>query len=172
MAGNRRDQVFVSSSPSEKRLEDGTCTTRQACNQKGSEMGFTRFSTGNFPTKGCFSKNDRVYWSDGSDDEISRPDLPGAQRRIRCDKIVEDGGGGTCTTRQACNQKRSEMGFTRFSAGNFPIKGCFSKNDRAYWSDGSDDEISRQDLPGVLKRIRCDKIVEDGGGGLRVLPVG
>lgn len=72
----------------------------------------------------------------------------------------------TCETREACDRKRAEMGIDSFLSGNFPTKGCFSKRERAYWSDGgTDEERSRTDLPGIQERILCN-------GDPRVLPVG
>lgn len=69
---------------------------------------------------------------------------------------------GTCTTRAQCNQKRLEMGVSKFVWGIYSTKGCFSKmNDKgeyvAFWSSGgTTEEMSKSDLPGVQERIVCE----------------
>mmetsp|Transcript_1379 Transcript_1379/g.3032 ORF Transcript_1379/g.3032 Transcript_1379/m.3032 type:complete len:694 (-) Transcript_1379:93-2174(-) len=232
------------------------CTTSSECDEKRLEMGLTKFVPGDYPSKGCFSKNEIAYWSDGSVEDISVADLPGVQERIWCDagtetvaplcevgpsadlsmacggtglfcylamgvcnnksgvhagKCVASGGFCTeeynpvcacdgittysnackagsagvsvsrmgecgkddgdddtkptttmvdtvCLTEEECDAKRQEMNIASFYPGEFPTKGCFLKNERAYFSrGGSEEEISRADLPGVQKRIWCTK---------------
>jgi len=232
------------------------CTTSSECDEKRLEMGLTKFVPGDYPSKGCFSKNEIAYWSDGSVEDISVADLPGVQERIWCDagtetvaplcevgpsadlsmacggtglfcylamgicnnksgvhagKCVASGGFCTeeynpvcacdgittysnackagsagvsvsrmgecgkddgdddteptttmvdtvCLTEEECDAKRQEMNIASFYPGEFPTKGCFLKNERAYFSrGGSEEEISRADLPGVQKRIWCSK---------------
>lgn len=116
-------------------------------------MGIAGFRAGQFPTKGCFSKNGVAYWSPGGTmDEEWRSDLPGVQERIWCEKKA------ACLTREDCDQKRAEMGMSYFGEGDFPSKGCFSKNGKAYWGEGgSTGDMSTPDLPGVQERIWCGR---------------
>lgn len=65
---------------------DSACQTQAECNQKRLQLGITTFQTGDFPTKGCFSKPGVAFWgSGGTSEEISTYDLPGLRERIWCD---------------------------------------------------------------------------------------
>jgi hypothetical protein len=63
-----------------------------------------------------------------------------------------------CLTADDCDDKRKKMGI----AGGFYInddystKGCYFKNDNAFFSLGTEDEMIMADLPGILTRIWCD----------------
>ncbi|EJK48083.1 hypothetical protein THAOC_33149 [Thalassiosira oceanica] len=142
------------------------CLTANECVERSEELGLASFQSGQFQTSGCFSKNDKAYFSIGSVDEMSTPDLPGIQERIWCGSS----GGETSTTATTrpvadvsnfcfnaieCEETASELGFNRFQVGDFPTKGCFSKGDKAYFSLGGIDEMSSTDLPGVQDRIYC-----------------
>jgi len=138
------------------------CETQTECDEMRKFLGIGTFrASGEFGTKGCFSKNGIAYWgSGGSADDISRMDLPGIQERILC---VDDGFERVrtpCTTRAECDEMRQRMGISHFYEGSFPTKGCFSKLGRAYWgtTDGSVEELSSGDLPGVRERIWCEDI--------------
>ncbi len=63
----------------------------------------------------------------------------------------------SCASESACDERRQQFGITRFEVGEFPSKGCFSKNGVAYWSTGgsAEDEL-REDLPGIQERIWCE----------------
>lgn len=39
---------------------------------------------GDYPSKGCFSKGGRVFFSDGTIEDMSTTELPGIQERIIC----------------------------------------------------------------------------------------
>jgi hypothetical protein len=137
------------------------CATQAECDEMRKFLGIGTFRvSGEFGTRGCFSKNGIAYWgSGGSVDDISRMDLPGIQERILC---VDDGFERVrtpCTTRAECDEVRQRMGIAHFYEGSFPTKGCFSKLGRAYWgTDGSVEELSSGDLPGVRERIWCEDI--------------
>jgi hypothetical protein len=153
-----------------------TCATKEQCDARRAELEIQNFFSGNFPTKGCFTKDGTngitAYWSEGgSEEDMSTTDLPALQKRITCyDDAVVDDGGDVCVTQDQCDAKRSDLGIERFVAGIFPTKGCFSKAGVngvvAYWSDGgTSEEMSIIDLPGVQERIACE-----GGGGTSTPP--
>ncbi len=55
------------------------------------------------------------------------------------------------------------MGITGgfYTSDNYPAKGCFSKNDKAFFSPGTDEEMTTTDLQGIQKRIWCDAVDSD-----------
>lgn len=69
---------------------DDTCTTKDQCDKSRLKLGMSNFRSGDYSTKGCFSKYSidgtiTAYWSKGgSTEEISQADLPGVQERITC----------------------------------------------------------------------------------------
>jgi hypothetical protein len=156
-----------------------TCMTEAECRAAAGDYSSIKFFlVGEYPTSGCFYKNDRAYWGLGGDPAES---VTGIQQRIMCpefyfiddvvvdsegddiDDVAVDSEGGACTTQDQCNQKRSELGIATFVPGTFPTKGCFSKMGVyglvAYWSEGGTaEDISRSELPGIQERITC------GGG--------
>jgi hypothetical protein len=73
-----------------------------------------------------------------------------------------------CIAQDECDESRSELGIDKFLVGTYPTKGCFAKNDVAYWSGGgSAEEVSRGDLPGEQERIWCgdsSSVASVGGG--------
>ncbi len=73
-----------------------------------------------------------------------------------------------CIEQDECDESRSELGIDKFLVGTYPTKGCFAKNDVAYWSGGgSAEEVSRGDLPGEQERIWCgdsSSVASVGGG--------
>mmetsp|Transcript_22333 Transcript_22333/g.39359 ORF Transcript_22333/g.39359 Transcript_22333/m.39359 type:complete len:984 (-) Transcript_22333:201-3152(-) len=148
-------------------VESTACLTEVDCDEMRQQMGIAKFQVGEYPSKGCFTKNGIAYWdSGGSIDDKSKTSLPGIQARVWCEKEVDLPGGsppeeskedGACITQSKCDEERLEMGIAKFSAGNYPFKGCFTKNGHAYWgSGGSVEEMSRSDLSGIKERIWCD----------------
>lgn len=69
---------------------DDTCITKDQCDKSRLKLGISNFRTGNYSTKGCFSKYSTdgtftAFWSKGgTSEEISQADLPGVQERITC----------------------------------------------------------------------------------------
>jgi len=161
------------------------CLTKEQCRAKHASLGWAGdfYSDANsstkFPTKGCFSKKDngRMYFgTGGSVDEMSNGNLPAILERVYCDapptSIADDVSpkpeGGeregdnsvACLTYQQCKAKHESMndGGT-FYMNDFPTKGCFSKttNKHIYFgTGGSVEEMTKDDLPGVQERVRCD----------------
>ena len=60
-----------------------------------------------------------------------------------------------CMTKEDCVTAAAKMGM-QVLEGDFPSKGCFMKNDMAFWSEGSTSQISVVGLPGVQMRIFCE----------------
>eukprot|EP00579_Thalassiosira_antarctica_P007181 CAMPEP_0201903060 /NCGR_PEP_ID=MMETSP0902-20130614/55281_1 /ASSEMBLY_ACC=CAM_ASM_000551 /TAXON_ID=420261 /ORGANISM="Thalassiosira antarctica, Strain CCMP982" /LENGTH=623 /DNA_ID=CAMNT_0048437093 /DNA_START=68 /DNA_END=1939 /DNA_ORIENTATION=+ len=130
-----------------------SCLTQEDCEIKSQEMKMESFNPGIFPTKGCYSKNNNAFFSLGTEEEMSSPDLPGVQERIWCHIA--------CLTEEDCAKKSQEMvgmipGMVSFNPGDYPTKGCFFKNNNAFFSPGTEEEMSTPDLPGVQERIWCD----------------
>jgi len=73
------------------------CTSEDDCVAAAADMGVTDVIVGDFPTKGCFKKNDRVFFS-GSDyvRDMSTTDLPGIQERVYCG--IDDVNASTTTS--------------------------------------------------------------------------
>ncbi|KAL3808109.1 hypothetical protein ACHAXA_001015 [Cyclostephanos tholiformis] len=153
--------------PTDPIIKNVPCMTETDCREASVEIGIggDYFYVGEYATSGCFYKNNKAYWStNGDPTEIA---VTGIQQRLYCkevyyidDVVVADTDGGTCTTKDQCDVKRSELGIEKFLSGSFPTKGCFSKAGVngviAYWSDGGTlEEMSSIDLPGVQERITC-----------------
>ena len=161
------------------------CLTEEQCRAKHASLGWAGdfYSDANsstkFPTKGCFSKKDngRMYFgTGGSVDEMGNGNLPAILERVYCDapptSIADDvspkpegderdgDNSVACLTYQQCKAKHESMndGGT-FYMNDFPTKGCFSKttNKHIYFgTGGSVEEMTKDDLPGVQERVRCD----------------
>ena len=71
------------------------------------------------------------------------------------DSPSSGGGGVICLTEADCEGGSESMGLT-FYAGDYPTKGCFSKNGVVYFSPGTEEEMSTPDpLAGVRERVYC-----------------
>ena len=83
------------------------CMTEEQCDEAAQKLNIPiGYSNDDFPTKGCFTKNNVAYWSTGSSSTVSsmaEVDLPGVQERIYCpvdtrstsgvnDDILDSGG--------------------------------------------------------------------------------
>ena len=70
------------------------CKTATQCKQKyadnqGVLFDDTEIVVGNHPTKGCFTKNDRVFFgTGGSTENEETTNLPGERKRLWCDKYT------------------------------------------------------------------------------------
>ena len=59
--------------------------TKARCDKARREEDISEFSSGDFPTCGCFRKKGRAYWGrGGSRVEVASKEPPGAQERIDC----------------------------------------------------------------------------------------
>lgn len=61
-----------------------------------------------------------------------------------------------CVTADECKARSKALGIEDFYVGDFPSKGCFKKNDKAFFSEGTEDEMSATNLDGQQKRIWCE----------------
>ena len=75
-----------------------------------------------------------------------------------------------CLTADECDDKRKKMGITGglYINEDYSTKGCYSKNDNAFFSLGTEDEMITVDLPGILARIWCDSDAADSNELQRV----
>ena len=151
--------------------KDTICLTKEACSTRARQIGIDVFLSGDYPTKGCYSKNGKSYWSAGNKAEMSSTNLPGVQKRIFCKATIPspppsstpqpprptgNNNKVACLTQGQCNNKRKEIGLTQFHIGSWTTKGCYSKNGKAFFSTGGTTaQMSTTNLPGVLKRIWC-----------------
>jgi hypothetical protein len=69
-----------------KTQDDITCLTAESCNSKRLEMELTGgfYASDDFTTKGCYYKNENVFFSPGTREEMSTSDLLGLRVRIWC----------------------------------------------------------------------------------------
>mmetsp|Transcript_1468 Transcript_1468/g.2508 ORF Transcript_1468/g.2508 Transcript_1468/m.2508 type:complete len:154 (-) Transcript_1468:368-829(-) len=66
----------------------------------------------------------------------------------------EMGHTNTACTREECEGRAIEMDKT-FYNGIFPSKGCYSKNQNAFFSPGTQEEMETEEMPGIQERIWC-----------------
>jgi len=180
--------TIVSPTPatdSQMELQDPTaCLTQDECYDKSIELGVL-FYPGNFITKGCFLRNGNVYFSLGTEEEMSTPELSGRLERLWCDEgtrpstalatassiptkrptipptiassnnQIEQEQKKVCLTEEECQNKSEEMNLASFFLGNYPNKGCFAKKDKAFFSPGTEEEMSNPVMFGNVVRIWC-----------------
>ena len=164
--------------PEVPRRQLGTvvCTEEQ-CRDRFTTMSAAGYLTGEFhsygdiPTKGCFIKDENMYFGiGGTDEEMKDSDLAGIQERVWCDGIATSSStegrsfkDEYCLTLEECEQKFKMMKEAMVTDGyfyaseEFPSMGCFMKNDNVFFGiGGTDEEMTDSDLPGVQLRVLCD----------------
>jgi hypothetical protein len=77
------------------------CASEQACGAESADQGLVDFHVGTFPTKGCFAKNGKAYFSPGTEAEMATHHLAGTQVRVYC--------GGVAVFGQASNVEALEF---------------------------------------------------------------
>ena len=148
------------------------CISLEECQAQSVEMGFEYFYTGDYPTKGCYSKGTNAFFSIGSEDEMTIPNLSGSKQRIWCTPIpvqfVEKSLSerDACITAESCKSKALEVGVDvdlYFYNNEFETRGCYTKTSptsaikKAFWSQGTEEEMSTSDLSApLLERLWCD----------------
>ena len=151
----------------------GACLTKDECTAAANALGVGSVVEGVYPSKGCFSKGGRVFFSEGSIEDMSTTKLPGLQERVYCGS--DDGEEGTgdetdtsptdtfplvaaevCLTKDECTAAANALGVGTVEEGDYPSKGCFSKGGRVFFSEGSIEDMSTTELPGMQERIFCD----------------
>merc|ERR1712194_39946 len=61
------------------------CSTPEDCDAARQELGISVFYNGEYPSKGCFAKGDKAFFSTGGTDaEMSEESMAGIQQRIWC----------------------------------------------------------------------------------------
>jgi hypothetical protein len=67
-----------------------------------------------------------------------------------------------CLTAEQCYSKFLSLDTGgHFSSGNFPSKGCYTKNDNFWFgTGGTDEEMAETNLPGILTRVWCNMEAE------------
>jgi len=61
------------------------CQTARDCREAAAALGHAPFRAGpHFPTKGCYAKNGKAFFSPGDEGAMTSAELPGAQERIYC----------------------------------------------------------------------------------------
>mmetsp|Transcript_31209 Transcript_31209/g.66023 ORF Transcript_31209/g.66023 Transcript_31209/m.66023 type:complete len:1031 (-) Transcript_31209:267-3359(-) len=160
---------------------DYALCTRQQCRAQSNEMD-ARFFVGTWSTKGCwYNGNDKVFYSPGTIEEMSTTSLEFDRIRIWCPNdddltplpttpspssstivapttpfpTTEEEIRAACLTRGECLTTARELGLTTFHSGDFPSKGCFRKNGKAFFSPGTLAEMSAEVLNGNRERIWC-----------------
>ncbi len=143
------------------------CLTEPECDERRQELGYSTFYVDDYPSKGCFIKGKNAFFSEGTEAEMSTTSLPGQQERLWCTatSLAKSASltSNVCTTEEACDAKRKELGFTAFYVDSaYPTKGCFYKNDKAFFGTGGTDfDMATEDLPGIQERIWCDGMSTD-----------
>ena len=74
---------------SKAKNSQNTCRTESECKAKSKEMSM-EFNSIVSSTKGCFSRNDKVFFSLGTEDEMTTTDLSGMKVRVYCDTTDDD----------------------------------------------------------------------------------
>jgi len=148
---------------------EAVCDAARDCAAAAADLGISTFRAGaNFPTKGCYSKNGKAFFSPGSVAEMRTADLMGTQERIYCPAEPSAPtptppapspavtSPSFCRAAKECREASAGLGYAPFRAGaNFPIKGCYAKNGKAFFSPGAAAEMERTDLPGAQERVYC-----------------
>lgn len=67
---------------------------------------------------------------------------------------VNNDGESLCAGEVECKARSVELGYP-FYSGMYPTKGCFSKNEKLFYSPGTEEEMSTTTLKGVLERVYC-----------------
>jgi len=136
-------------------------------NAAGALTGYF-YSYDDIPTKGCFIKNENMYFGTGGTiDEMSDSDVDGEQERVWCEATSSIQGrsesGDICLTEDQCEEKFAMMKDNNvidgyfYASSDFPTKGCLMKGENVFFGiGGTDKEMTESDLPGVQLRVLCD----------------
>lgn len=66
------------------------CQTESECKAKSKEMKMEFINSTMSPTKGCYSRNNKVFFSPGKEEEMTTTDLSGMKVRVYCDATDDD----------------------------------------------------------------------------------
>ena len=114
-------------------------------------------------TKNEVVKGKQTHPSESEAAPITKAKAAKAPEQIPVAETIVGSESGThvCLTEADCRAQAQleELQMFRVVEGPKISKGCFRKGDRrsvAYWGEGTTEEISTPDLPGVQQRLYCD----------------
>jgi len=121
-------------------------------------------------TKGCYTKNSKVFYSPGgTEEDMSTTELTGVLERVYCEDelpwqtsnlieetAVEEESVNFCLSQDECQVKSTEMNMQFIIlADHTSTKGCFMKNSKVFYSQGNTAEMSTTKLSGIQVRVYC-----------------
>ena len=148
------------------------CLSEAECQIKATEMNLP-FFVSEHTTKGCYTKNSKVFYSPGgTEEDMSTTELTGVLERVYCEDelpwqtsnlieetaVVEEDDETVkfCLSQDECQAKSTEMNMQFIILGDqTSTKGCFMKNDKVFYSHGTTAEMSTTELSGIQVRVYC-----------------
>jgi len=147
------------------------CLSEAECRVKATEMNLP-FFVSDHTTKGCYTKNSKVFYSPGgSEEDMSTTELTGVLERVYCEdelpwqtsnlekEVVEEEEEEAvkfCLSQDECQAKSTEMNMQFIILGDHTTtKGCFMKNGKVFYSQGTTAEMSTTELSGIQVRVYC-----------------
>lgn len=148
------------------------CLSEAECRVKATEMNLP-FFVSEHTTKGCYTKNSKVFYSPGgTEEDMSTTELSGVLERVYCEEelpwqtsnlieetAVEEEENETvkfCLSQDECQAKSTEMNMQFIILGDqTSTKGCFMKNGKVFYSQGTTAEMSTTELSGIQVRVYC-----------------
>ena len=141
------------------------CLTRGECESSSQEMGYDLFyvdEDNSYPTKGCWAKNGKVFFSVGTTSQMSTANHLGIQERILCKK-KKISSHTACLTIEECKARSQALGIY-FYNNDYDTKGCFTKTSlesgttNAFFSKGTVEQMSTSTISAPLQeRLWCDE---------------
>lgn len=129
-SGNHPDRVMA--------VYKTVCMTSADCDAAAIKLGFNEgHSSEEFPSKGCYSKNGRAFWSDGTEEEKAVVQLPGVRERIFCPVDVP----AVIVPSTASPMTASPVSPSRNSPASPPAENPVSD---FYYDGGGDDRLSQE----------------------------
>ena len=145
------------------------CLSEAECRVKATEMNLP-FFVSEHTTKGCYTKNSKVFYSPGgTEEDMSTTELSGVLTRVDCEEelpwqtsnlekeetAVEEAE-KFCLSQDECQAKSTEMNMQFIILGDHTTtKGCFMKNSKVFYSQGTEAEMSTTELSGIQVRVYC-----------------
>ena len=96
---------------------DSACVSSEECDSKRKDLGIQDFyKYEDAPTKGCFQKNNKAFFVNGTIEEMSDPNVAGITERIWCDGEESDDGDTVSSPAAAASADSSSSGVTGLSS--------------------------------------------------------
>ena len=150
------------------------CLTEAECRVKATEMNLP-FFVSEHTTKGCYTKNSKVFYSPGgTEEDMSTTELSGVLERVYCEdelpwqtsNLIEEMAAEEeesvkfCLSQDECQAKSTEMNMQFIILGDHTTtKGCFMKNGKLFYSQGTEAEMSTTELSGIQVRVYCSSVM-------------